>query len=106
MVDVKDIQLFADRIVREFRPERIVLFGSHAYGNPTRDSDVDLMVVAVHTGKCWQYATEIRNRVRPSFPLDLIVRSPEQVHRRMRMGDPFLQEIMGRGKVLYEADHA
>lgn len=105
MVAINDIQQLADRIAREFRPRSIVLFGSHAYGNPTLDSDVDLMVIIPHAGKSWRMATEIRNRVRPRFPVDLIVRSPQQVRDRISMGDPFLTEISQRGQVLYEADH-
>ncbi len=105
MVATREIEELADQIGREFHPERIVLFGSHAYGHAGRDSDVDLLVVMSYVGKSWETATQIRNRVRPSFPLDLLVRSPDQVRERLGMGDPFLREIVRDGKVLYEADH-
>ncbi len=105
MVATSEIQGLADRIAREFRPLRIILFGSHARDGADRDSDVDLMVILPYTGKSWEMATRIRNRLQPSFPLDLVVRSPDQVRERVGMGDPFLREIVRDGKVLYEADH-
>lgn len=105
MVALTYILDFASRIAQEFRPQRIILFGSHAYGTPTEDSDADLLVVMPHAGRTWEMAAEIRGRVRPGFPLDLIVRSPEELRERLAMGDPFLEEIVSRGKVLYEADN-
>lgn len=105
MVTIEQIQEFSDRIAREFHPERIILFGSYAYGTPTVDSDVDLLVVMPYEGKSWRMATEIRGRIRPQFPLDLLVRSDEQIRARVAMGDFFLKEITERGKVLYESNH-
>lgn len=64
MVSMEDIQALADRIVREFLPERIVLFGSYASGTASPDSDVDLLVVLPYQGKSWAKAAEIRGRVR------------------------------------------
>ena len=105
VVATQEIEELADRISRTFHPERIVLFGSHAYGHAGRDSDVDLLVVMSYVGKSWEIATEIRNRTRPTFPLDLLVRSAAQMRERMAMGDPFVREISQRGKVLYEDHH-
>ena len=104
MVAMRDIQALAGRIAEHFRPDRIILFGSHASGTPTGDSDVDLLVVMPYTGKSWRQATEIRGRIRPGFPLDLIVRTPAQVRERLQMGDVFIQEITENGRILYEAD--
>ena len=97
------IEGLAARIALAFRPERIVLFGSFAHGSPTVDSDVDLLVVMPCSGKPWRKAAEIRSRVRPEFPLDLLVRTPEQVAERVALGDGFMLDIVNRGKVLYEA---
>ena len=90
-------------IGRAFRPHRVVLFGSHAYGSATADSDVDILVVMRHQTKGWQMAGEIRGRVRPRFALDLLVRTPEQIRERVALGDCFVKEIMEKGRVLYEA---
>jgi predicted nucleotidyltransferase len=106
MVSRADIQELAGRIAREFDPEKIILFGSYAYGKPSPDSDVDLLVIAPVAGKSWRKAAEIRNRVRCRFPLDLLVRAPEEMRQRLNAGDPFLREIAERGVVLHARDHA
>lgn len=97
------IHELAGRIAAAFRPERIILFGSHAYGQPTPDSDVDLLIVMRHEGKSWDTAARIRGTVRPRFPVDLLVRTPEKLQQRLAMGDVFLREVVTRGTVLYEA---
>jgi predicted nucleotidyltransferase len=106
MVDPNLIKALSDRIVREFRPERIILFGSYASGDPNEDSDIDLLVVLPFEGKAAYKAGEIRTRVRPEFPLDLIVRTPEQVAERLAMNDWFIRDIFAKGRILYEADNA
>jgi len=103
MANLADIERYAQQIAREFRPERIVLFGSHALGVARDDSDVDLLVVMPHHGKSWDQAAEIRSRLRPTFPLDLLVRSPEMLHERLELGDPLFVEIETTGRVLHEA---
>lgn len=97
-----DIRSFVEEVVRRFNPERIILFGSHASGNTSSDSDVDLLVMMDFEGRPHQQAFKIRRSVKRSFPLDLLVRRPADVERRLRMGDFFFKEILHRGKVLYE----
>jgi predicted nucleotidyltransferase len=103
VVSVGRIRDLARRIAREFHPEKIILFGSYAYGRPTPDSDVDLMVIMPFQGRPVDRSVEIRLKVRPSFPIDLIVRTPEKVRQRVEMGDCFMREILEKGKALYEA---
>jgi len=100
---MQQIQELAQRIGQEFCPDRVLLFGSHAYGEPGADSDVDMLVIMRHEGKNWRMATEIRGRVRPRFPLDLIVRTPDQIRERLELGDCFVKEITEKGKALYES---
>jgi predicted nucleotidyltransferase len=97
------IHELADRIAESFRPEKIILFGSYAYGRPTPDSDVDLLIVMPHEGQSWDAAARIRGTVRPRFPVDFLVRTPQKLRERLAMGDVFLREIVRRGRVLYEA---
>lgn len=106
MVDAARIAELGERIATEFHPERIVLFGSHARGTAGKDSDVDLLVILPFVGKAVAKAVEIRLKIRPGFPVDLVVRTPEKVRERLAMGDGFLREILETGTVLYEADHA
>ena len=105
MVEMKEIRDLTSQIAREFSPDRIILFGSHAYGQPGNDSDVDILVVLSFEGKPVRKAIEIRNRVNAGLPLDLIVRTPEQLAERVAQNDWFIREILERGRTLYEANH-
>jgi len=106
VVDMNSIHALIERIIQTYHPERIVLFGSYAYGTPTVDSDVDLLVVLPCEGKGARQAVEILNTVHPEFPVDLLVRTPEQVRQRLAWNDFFLREILEKGKILYEATHS
>ncbi len=103
MVGMEQIRALSQQIAHEFHPERVVLFGSYAYGTATEDSDVDLLVVMPYKGKGWRLVGKIRGRVRPQFAVDLLVRSPEQIRRRLSLGDCFLKEVTEKGRVLYES---
>ena len=100
------IRQLCTRIAREFKPEKIILFGSHAYGQSTPESDVDLMVIMPFEGDPLEQAVTMLNRLHMLLPLDLLVRTPEQVQQRLEMGDSFMRDIIERGKVMYEAHHA
>ena len=95
------IRRFAQQIAEQFHPNRIILFGSHAYGNPDADSDVDILVI-MPTRNQLDQAFKIRLAVPASFPLDLIVRTPKNMRSRLKDGDLFHTEVMKKGKVLYE----
>jgi predicted nucleotidyltransferase len=102
MVDERCIAKLSEQIVREFQPERIILFGSYAYGQPRPDSDVDLLVVLPFEGKAFRKSVEILNRISPEFSVDLLARRPEDTARRYAEGDPLIREALDHGKVLYE----
>ena len=102
MINREDIQLTCDDIVREFAPLQVILFGSYAYGAPTEDSDVDLLVVMeIPESETRRQAVEIRQRIPRRFPMDLLVRSPEEIAYRISYNDWFLREITEKGEVLY-----
>ena len=98
------IKEFGRRVGREFGAERVILFGSYARGEVTKDSDVDLLVVVPFEGRSVDQSVAIRMKLRPQFPMDLLVRTPEKVRQRIDMGDGFMREILEKGKVLYEAN--
>ena len=102
MIDEREIRSVCRRIVRNFKPDKVILFGSYAYGSQTEDSDIDLLVILPFEGKSFRKSVEILNRVNPPFAIDLIVRQPDDVERRYRQGDPLVGEALDRGKVLYE----
>jgi predicted nucleotidyltransferase len=95
------IRGFAREVAKKFRPEKVILFGSYAYGTPHADSDIDILVVMPARNQIDQ-AVKIDRATDPPFPLDLIVRTPANLARRLREGDQFLREVVERGKVLYE----
>jgi len=106
MASRAQIEEFARGVAEEFHPERIILFGSHACGTPTEDSDVDLLVVMPHKGRSHEQATRIRDRVPRSFPMDLLVRDPQVLRQRLEWNDFFLLEIVEKGITLYESSDA
>ncbi len=96
------IRHFARQIAERFQPEKIVLFGSYAYGTPHAESDVDLLVI-MPTSNVVSQAIRISLAFERPFSHDLIVRTPRQIERGLREKDWFLREVMEKGKVLYEA---
>jgi predicted nucleotidyltransferase len=105
MINMEQIESLGKRIAQEFQAHRVILFGSYAYGRPNEDSDVDLLVILPFVGKPVQKAIEIRSKMNPKIPVELVVRTPEQLAERMANNDWFMQEIVGKGRVLYEANH-
>ena len=94
------------QIAAQYVPDKIILFGSYAYGKPRPESDVDLLVVMNTPHKETEQAIRICQSISYHFGLDLIVRTPATLARRLALGDPFLQEVVSKGKVLYErTDH-
>ena len=106
MISHSQIQAFSQQIVEQFQPDQIILFGSYAYGQPNQDSDVDLLVILPFEGLPVYKAIEIRKKLRPTFSLDLIARTSKQIQQRLEMGDFFIQDILQRGRILYETNHA
>lgn len=105
MVALHDIQVVTDRIVENFNPDRVILFGSYATGAAHADSDVDLLVILPFEGKSFWKSVEIANRVDPDFSVDIVARSPEDTARRFAEGDPLIVDALNTGKVLYERCH-
>jgi predicted nucleotidyltransferase len=107
MPSLSDIQSYCDAIAEAFRPQQIVLFGSHAYGTPTPDSDVDVLVIMKKARRFWmQTSQKIHEKVNAGFPVDVIVRDPDFLRQRLLEGDTFLEEITSKGRVMYEGSHS
>ncbi len=93
----------AAKIINHFKPEKIILFGSHAWGTPSTDSDVDILVIMDGGGSIFREEAQISRVARPKFvAMDIIVRTPEQIRHRLEIGDPFIEKIIEEGEVLYE----
>lgn len=97
------IYALARQIAEKFRPEKIILFGSYARGNPRPESDVDLLVIMDASEGDVQTSLDIRRELGVSFGLDLIVYTTKHLKERVKMGDWFIRDALKEGKVLYEA---
>ena len=100
MAYIKDV---CERIARAYQPEKIILFGSHAYGQPTPESDADLLIVMNYEGRPIEQSINIRKGLKLYTPMDLHVRTPKDIENRLKDGDMFIREIVERGKVMHEA---
>ncbi len=91
------------RIVSELHPKKIMLFGSYGYGSPTEDSDVDLLVIMETNHRPADRYLAVSRLIRPRpFPLDILVKTPEEIAQALEKGDFFICEIMTKGQTLYE----
>ena len=104
-VPTRNIRAVVKQIATQFNPEKIILFGSYAYGNPKSESDVDVLVVMETPLRNSVQAALIVRAVDYHFGMDLIVRRPRQLAERIAMGDSFLREIAEKGKVVYARAH-
>lgn len=92
-----------ERLAAQLQPERVILFGSYAYGTPTPDSDVDLLVILdTHASTTERYLAVSRLLYPRPFPVDILVRTPEEIEQALRANDFFIREIVTHGRVLYE----
>lgn len=106
---VEEYQEAIARIVNilktQYAPEKIILFGSLAYGQPTPDSDIDLLIIKETTQERIDRCVEVRKLVYDparKIPFSPLVYSPQEIERRLTLGDDFIREILEKGKVLYE----
>ena len=100
----KIIDEVVDKIVTEYAPEKIILYGSYAYGKPTTDSDIDLFIIKDTDKRRVDRFVEVSRMIyRPGLdiPIEPMVYTPEEVKKRLGMGDQFVEEVMTRGEVLY-----
>lgn len=95
-----------DKIKEEYQPDKIILFGSYAYGHPDRDSDIDFLIIKDtperHIDRMAE-VTKIASDPRRLIPLEVIVLTPGEISERLQVGDQFVREILDKGEILYEA---
>jgi predicted nucleotidyltransferase len=101
-----EIETIVRQVIDAYRPEKIILFGSYAYGKPNADSDLDLLIIKETSERFIDRRTNIRKIVsdpKRSIPFEPIVLTPREVDERLAMGDQFIEEIVAKGEVLYAA---
>ena len=100
----KVINDIVEKLVAEYDPQKVVLFGSYAYGSPRSDSDIDLLIIKNTSERFIDRWTTVRGILSDpgrTAPLETLVLTPDEVSRRLSIGDQFLREIMEKGEVLY-----
>lgn len=102
LTDIR-VKNIVTEIVEKFFPQKIVLFGSYAYGMPTRDSDVDLLVIMPTQERPLRKAAEISASIEHPLPIDVIVKTPEEIQTRLEQGDTFISKIIEEGITVHEA---
>lgn len=97
------LNTIVQRLVTALNPHKIIVFGSYIYGAPTPDSDVDLLVILDTRARPVDRYLSVSSLLRPRpFPLDIVVKTPEEILRAVALGDPFIVEILTQGRVLHE----
>lgn len=95
----------AQKVVKAFRPKNIILFGSYAYGKPTADSDLDLLIVMKSRDRPAERIRKVSDLFDPRpLPMDFIVLTPDEVRQRLSGFDPFLEEVLKKGQLLYGSE--
>ncbi len=90
------------KIVEAFHPEKVILFGSRAWGTPRQDSDVDVFVIMESDLTPARRSAEVSLACRPrGLVVDFLVKTPAEVDHQLKIGDPFLRRILEQGRVLY-----
>ena len=105
VLDLESIRIktgeIARQIIVEYNPEKIILFGSFAWGKPGPDSDIDLLIIKDTDQKFFERSMAVRRIIDGVLPVDILVRTPEEIKKRLMLGDPFYVNIIKNGKYLY-----
>jgi len=102
-----EIEKIVSRVVKGYQPEKIILFGSYAYGEPNADSDLDLLIIKKTSERFIDRLIHVRKIVsdpKRSIPLGPIVLTPDEIEERLAIGDKFVEEIVTKGKVIYSTE--
>lgn len=99
------IQIMVKKLIAEYAPLRMILFGSHAYGFPVPDSDIDLLIIKETKERFidrWVTVQHILTGLHPSIPVETLVLTPQEIKTRLDIGDQVIEEIMEKGEILYD----
>ncbi|MBL7199135.1 MAG: nucleotidyltransferase domain-containing protein [Anaerolineae bacterium] len=102
----QDLERLLGKLIAEYTPQQVILFGSHAYGEPDQHSDLDLLIVKETSETPFWRRVQVGRIVqdkRRKTPIQPLVITPQELALQLEKGDPFLTEIMEKGEVLYDA---
>jgi predicted nucleotidyltransferase len=103
----QDLERLLNKLISDYAPRQVFLFGSHVYGEPDQHSDLDLLIVKETAKTPFQRRVEVGRIVQDKSrrtPIQPLVITPEELEKRIQSGDPFLTEIVERGEVLYDVE--
>jgi len=98
----KEIKKVVNQIVKNYKPEKIILFGSFVYGKPKASSDIDLLILKKTKQRKVERIKKVLMETESHFPLEPLVYTPEELKKRLRLGDFFFENIIKKGKIMYE----
>ncbi|PIU77738.1 MAG: hypothetical protein COZ28_03235 [Candidatus Moranbacteria bacterium CG_4_10_14_3_um_filter_44_15] len=98
----KEIRQITKTVVKEYKPEKIILFGSFAYGKPKASSDIDMLIVKNTKKRKIDRIKDILFLVDSDLPFEPLVYTPKEINQRLSLGDFFIEKIISQGKILYE----
>ena len=102
----REIERIVKRIAEGYQPLKVILFGSHAWGQPREDSDIDLLIVKETSDRFIDRWVRVRKLIADParrIPVEPLVMTSEELDRRIARADQFFREIVGRGKILYQS---
>lgn len=99
----QEIENIKNQLIKKYKPEKIILFGSHAWGEPSKDSDFDFCIIkeGVDMKSRYQRMLEVERLIKYKEASDFLVYSPYEIRKRVWLGDPFIKKIVNEGKVIY-----
>lgn len=100
------IQDILEKLLTGYAPQKVILFGSYAYGNPQPDSDIDLLIIKETPERFidrWVTVQRILTGTHRSLPVETLVLTPREIESRLTIGDQFIKEILEKGEILYAA---
>ncbi len=107
MITRETITAVTKKIAQSFNPEKIILFGSYAWGKPEIDSDLDLFIVMESKERPIKRAVSVKRVLKDLYvPMDILVRTPDELQHRIDIGDPFIKKILRDGQVVYARNGA
>src|SRR5438132_14191269 len=101
-----EIDQIVSQVIEHYRPEKVILFGSYAYGHPDPDSDLDLLIIKNTSERFidrWINVRRIVSNSKRSIPFEPIVLTPDEVEERLAIGDQFIKKIVTKGEILFAA---
>lgn len=98
----ENLEIITEKIVKKYKPEKIILFGSYAWGKPHKDSDFDLFVIKKSNKTRRQRQIDVQTLIFGSdVPVDVLVYTPKEIGVRLEIDDLFIKKIINTGRVLY-----